>query len=536
MQIPLLEYEILYPINGSNNLVKLDLSICSGLKIYRTININISGNIDKYNKTSPYYNDICYIADSDYGTDISLKDRKEDYIDNNMGICEDGCDFISYNYETQKAVCSCNIKTEIPLINNIKIDKDTLLKSFIDINNIANIQMLKCYKIVFQKNNILKNIGCHIYTCLIIFNLICLLCFIIKDYKNLAFKIYKLKIHFLNNKKKNKINSFIIYKKNKKENFHKNIYNVKSSERKLKIYNISNKSEVGIKKKSNKIHSPPKKNFNNIIKNNIKYKNNKKSGLVLNKNKNHNIKKLKIQNSINNKILIKKDDNIKLNYNEINHLTFNDALTKDNRTFCQYYLSLLNLNHFILYIFYSKDYNSKAIKVSMFIFNIASSIPINALFFNDSTMHKIYNDHGTFDILYQLPQIIYSTIISTVFDFLINLLGLSEQNIMKIKNGDILAKDVHNKFNYLLRILKIKFALFFIIDFILLLSFWYYVTCFCGIYRNTQIHLLQDSLYSFITSLITPFILYIFPGLFRVCALKRKSKALYKFSKILQTI
>ena len=70
-----------------------------------------------------------------------------------MGICEDECDFISYNYETQKAVCSCNIKTEIPLINNIKVDKETLLKSFIDINNIANIQILKCYKIVFQKNN-----------------------------------------------------------------------------------------------------------------------------------------------------------------------------------------------------------------------------------------------------------------------------------------------------------------------------------------------------------------------------------------------
>ena len=194
------------------------------------------------------------------------------------------------------------------------------------------------------------------------------------------------------------------------------------------------------------------------------------------------------------------------------------------------------MNNFILYIFYSKDYNSKAIKVSMFIFNITSSIAINALFFNDSTMHKIYNDHGAFDILYQLPQIIYSTIISTVFDFLINLLGLSEQNIMKIKNGNILAKDVHNKFNYLLRILKIKFVFFFNIVFILLISFWYYVTCFCGIYRNTQIHLLQDSLYSFITSLITPFILYIFPGLFRVCTLKRKSKALYKFSKILQTI
>ena len=97
MQIPLLEYEIFYTVNNSINLVKLDLSICSNLKIERVISINITGNIDKYNKDSPYYSDICYIVDSDHGTDISLSDRKEEYANNNMGICEDGCDFVSYN-------------------------------------------------------------------------------------------------------------------------------------------------------------------------------------------------------------------------------------------------------------------------------------------------------------------------------------------------------------------------------------------------------------------------------------------------------
>ena len=203
MKIPILEYEILYPINDNKNLVKLNLSICNDIKINRTIKVDLDGNFDKYNKKSPYYNDICYISDSKYGTDITLSDRKEDYINNNMGICEDGCELSSYNYETKKAVCSCNIKTEIPLINNIKIDKDTLLNSFIDINNIANLQMLKCYKIVFQKNKILKNIGCYIYLFIIVCNLLCLFCFIIKDYKILLNKIYKLKIYFLNNKKKN---------------------------------------------------------------------------------------------------------------------------------------------------------------------------------------------------------------------------------------------------------------------------------------------------------------------------------------------
>ena len=163
-----------------------------------------------------------------------------------------------------------------------------------------------------------------------------------------------------------------------------------------------------------------------------------------------------------------------MNYNEINHLTFDDAVIKDKRTFIQYYLSLLKTNHLLLFIFYSKDYNAKSIKISIFIWNIASSIAINSLFFNDSTMHKIYIDHGTFDFLYQLPQIIYSTIISTILDFLINLLGLSEQNILEIKNENKSTQDMNKKFNKLLKILKIKFTLYFIIDILLLFSFWYY--------------------------------------------------------------
>ena len=150
----------------------------------------------------------------------------------------------------------------------------------------------------------------------------------------------------------------------------------------------------------------------------------------------------------------------------MNHLAFKKALARDKRTFIQYYLSLLKSNHLFLYIFYSNDYNSQAIKASIFIFNLKSSIAINSLFFNESTMHKIYTEHGTFNYLYQLPQIIYSTIISNILNCLINILGLSEQNILKIKNANILLKDVHKKFNNLKRMIRIKFIFFYIINFI----------------------------------------------------------------------
>ena len=58
------------------------------------------------------------------------------------------------------------------------------------------------------------------------------------------------------------------------------------------------------------------------------------------------------------------------------------------------------------------------------------------------------------------------------------------------------------------------------------------------IYKNTQIHLLKDTLMSFSLSLIIPFGIYIFPGLFRIPALfdrKRKRKYLYNIGKFLQS-
>ena len=89
----------------------------------------------------------------------------------------------------------------------------------------------------------------------------------------------------------------------------------------------------------------------------------------------------------------------------------------------------------------------------------------------------------------------------------------------------------------------IKSILFFIISSIFLLIFWFYISIFCYIYENTQIHLLTDTLISFGLSLLYPFVIYIFPGIFRIPALSRKKKNeenngkgkyLYNFSKFLQ--
>ena len=115
-------------------------------------------------------------------------------------------------------------------------------------------------------------------------------------------------------------------------------------------------------------------------------------------------------------------------------------------------------------------------------------------------MHKIYEDKGKFNFLYQIPQILYSTLISKSIDFLIKNLSLSQDKIVELKQENEKTNlDIKYR-KKLIRTLKIKFIFFFIISFIILVLFWYYITCFCGIYVNTQIHLINDSLISLMTS------------------------------------
>ena len=201
---------------------------------------------------------------------------------------------------------------------------------------------------------------------------------------------------------------------------------------------------------------------------------------------------------------------------EINSLEYEEAFNLDKRNYFQYYISLLKNNHPIMFSFSSyKDYNSRIIKMFLFFFSFSLDFTVNALFFSDETMHKIYQDKGEYNFLYQIPQIIYSTLISRFIDTLIKKFALSQDNIVELKQEKE-NNNLDRKYFKTLRILKIKFISFFVSTFIMLSFFWYYIICFCGIYENTQTHLIKDSVISLITSLLYPFAMDLIPGIFRI--------------------
>ena len=153
-------------------------------------------------------------------------------------------------------------------------------------------------------------------------------------------------------------------------------------------------------------------------------------------------------------------------------------------------------------------------------------------------MHKIHEDNGAFNIIYQIPQILYSSIVSAIINMILKMLSLSEKNILLIKQ----EKDINlafKKSKSIEKCITIKFIIFFILSISFLIFFWYFISCFCAVYTNTQIILIKDTLVSFGLSMLYPFGLNLLPGFFRMPALRAKNKdrkCLYKISGLVALI
>ena len=91
MNIPKIEYDIYY--KNQTRLVKLDLSVCKNNRIHLSIPISLpeSTDLDKLNVSGKYLNDRCYPATSDSGTDITIKDRRDEFVKQNQTISKEDC-------------------------------------------------------------------------------------------------------------------------------------------------------------------------------------------------------------------------------------------------------------------------------------------------------------------------------------------------------------------------------------------------------------------------------------------------------------
>jgi len=144
-------------------------------------------------------------------------------------------------------------------------------------------------------------------------------------------------------------------------------------------------------------------------------------------------------------------------------------LKLDKRTFCEYYCSLIKIKHILIFSFYNNnDYNIRIIKIDLFFIIFILYYMVNALFFDDNTMHKIYEDQGSFNFIYQLPKIIYSSLISSFLNSILKLLATSQEAILDLKKE---KENLNEKAEKLKNKLLSKFILYFIIIYLCFVLF-----------------------------------------------------------------
>ena len=525
------QYEVYHPITK----MKLNLSICNYEKVDLYIPVELDDKLinlyedlkdsgyDLFNIEDPFYNDICSPYESENGTDVLLSDRKNDFYNNNNTTCQANCQYSSFDSKYKFLKCNCSVIIDDIDIKHFGKFSKTIYKNFYDILKNSNYKTLKCYKLIFNSDNFKMNIGSFVIIFFFIGYSTLFIIYIIKGISPLQ----KEAINTVCNKFKDvNINSLEKYLNDKKSDEKINDFPPKKrkteKENKMMIGDENNKKikykrrkKSKTTKKSRKLNNSSKINYNDII--------------ITGKNK-----ELIKNNGFNTieKIIMSKE---KININELddldlNNLVYEKALDLDKRNFSQIYWSKLKKKHLIIHTFFShNDHNLIYIKITRFIFLICTNMAMNVIFFFDSSMHKIYLDYGKYNFIPQIPQIIYSSIVSLTIETLIGILSSTDNNIYQIKQieeyNPKIIKKVINK-------IKIKLIIFFIITFIFFGFYWYLISSFCAVYNNTQIIYLKDFITSFCFGLLYPFAIQLCFTLLRIFSLKKKSKSrslIYKF-------
>ena len=513
--IPVIGYEVYHPKNRS----LLNLSYCSDTTIKLNIPVSIDEDeVDKYDPNSGYYNDDCYAYTTENGTDIILNDRKNEFVDNNLSLCENDCTFNGYDPVTKKAKCECYTKVEINYISDIISDENILSNNFnVSENSKTNLGAMKCVSLLFSKNGLIKNIGSYI------------IFFVLVLFSAAIFIFYKCGYQLI----EDNIREILALKINKKTN--------------IDIFNVDSNGKNIRKKKRNKSINRKKSLANPHRKNSNKKKKKlmgvggvdqfipaSKSDL---KNTRSMINNEKHFSSIKKKKIEKIANTIKFKESELNFLKYKDAIIYDKRTFSQYYSCLNKIKISILFAFYPiDDYNIKIIKICLFFLSFVIYFSVNTFFFNDDTFHQIYLDGGKYNFLYFLPQIIYSFVICHLINNVLKYFFLSERDYLQIKNEEN-ENAIKDKADSTKRCLIIKYIIFFIASIVFLIVFWYYLSSFCAVYQNTQIYLLINTIISFLISSLFPLIFNAVPSVFRIISLKNKhNECFYSTSRFFQIL
>ena len=536
--------------------------------------------IDIFNSTGDFFNDICYPY-SENNSDVILQDRIEDIYEN-YSVCDNNCKYNGINVTEGIIACECNVETNI----NTNVEKLQLNEIIIDTFTGSNIGILKCYNLVFNMTEKYKNIGFILFTILILlhvpiliqyfrFNIMFVQKFIYTEIKKFDYCIFSFnpikkdktkkvsiqsKEENFNNLKNKRKSQRIIERSSSNLNLNKNSIsnqnNIYESKESNNVNNINDRKSIFQKKKSIKKsvvlikYNVYSKNYINIHKSNksVSSVNNLKSKKKIKK-----IKKNKIKFSPDKYYLIQMDANNTSrkeppNSNVIlDNYQYETAIKYDKRDFFRiFYICLLCKENILKLIMFKIPIFMRGLNMCLFIFIYSSDLALNTIFYSNEKISEKYHYQGYnlfyFSLVNNIIKALLSALISILLVSLFRLLIDSrvkyeavfrkEEKKMRSNKNYKIDKATNNKI--LIEIAEIskklrkKILIFLISEFTLMLFYFYFVTAFCEVYKQTQISWIIDCFISIIISIVTEvFISWVIAILYTV-SIRYKIKIIYR--------
>ena len=492
--------------------------------------------IDILNIQDSFFNDICYPY-SNSVSDLVLKDRVSD-IYQNYSLCDYNCEYDGINLTNMSISCSCKVKTDI----NIDIEPPVFGHIVEDTFIYSNFGVIKCYNFVFNFNNKNHNFGFLVFLFLTITHIPLYIYYFI--YKIKSIKLF-------------------IYKEMQKNNYLSKTMMIPPIKNKNK--NITFSKKIKIKKFSS--YSQNKKLNNDLIDSSLRNNSSKSNALTINKQlklfqiKKNKIKKINIttNNNIENGktpgyyILIQINANNSKNKIPpkskyiLDNYDFDTAILYDNRTFWRiFYICLLSKENILNTFCFKSHLELQSLRLTIFIFSFSSDLALNALFYLNNKISDKYHYEGNYLLFFTLINNLTISISSTLFSFILvkslefltnskdeieKLFREEEQKMRNNKNYKVdsnTKKNINIKLMKIFKLLNIKIIFYIIIEFTLMLFFFYYITAFCEVYKDTQISWVIDSFISFLLSILTELFTSFLTTILYIISIKFKLKTLYK--------
>ena len=509
---------------------------------YQQILDLLEQGINIFDPTDDFYTDLCYYYISPVKKDIPLKDRLLEFYPN-ISLCDSTCKNMGINFTTKEAICECSIND---IINN-DLTENLLLgdtvEEILDFVNEINIEVLKClkYSIKYFK----KAYGGFIVIALLAISITLTILFYVLHYS-------QIKIYFFELTK-----SYIFYSSRiLPSNETKDVLESATKNREEEdIKDIKFKNEKDDKEEINKKKKFIRRINNKRNKANADYKNTFRMNEKLNQESQKQFKLIKstskdfLEFENKNIINVKKGAN-NLNMgvfneeffneylsNSIEDMEFGDALKYDKRTFFETFYSMISNKMKIFYTFVkSEPLKPITIKLVIFVLYINLYFIVNALFFSEDYISKVYHlkkDNFMDFIPRSINRFIYTIAVGAIVEFMIGCLFIEEKKIKRIFKRE--KNDQSNlKTQIMLLITKMKRRLiaFFIIVYIIYFISFLYIISFNYVYHYTQIEWIKSSIFIIIIMEIIIFLICFISTCLRFLSFRCKSDRLYKLSNL----